>query len=552
MSLAWALIAFYGAWSLPAHAQTRVALIVGNSHYQNAPALPSTSNDASDIAQSFERLGFATTRLVDASYEDLRRAIRKFNELTPNADIAVIYFGGHGLEANGENWLLPVDADLRADLDVANDAIGLKVLMQSVGRASDLGMVILDASRSNVLAARVQRTGDTRGISRGLGRVDPAQNVLVAYASKEGTTAEDRGGRNSPYATALLKYLEQPGLDVNFMFRKVRDDVLAQTGNRQLPSVYGSLPHRPIYLKKRSITIVPVDDGNPALPSDAAVWMTIKDSTDKALFVEFLNRFPSSIYAREAGTRLQTLDANIVIASRQTTAPPGGGADACDHLAASPLDHGRPQDVAGVDLGKIPVIEAARACDEAMRRVPAEARFPYQAARVALARTDYATARALYEKASVLGSPLAMYSLGLLYAEGKIGPADYVEARRWYAKAVSLNSAFAMPELAALYEKGLGGPKNAAEAFKLYRAAATAGDQVSMTKVGNFYEAGLGIRKDYAEAVNWYKKAAERGDAAAMKQLGGLYESGRGVRKNAAEAKLWYAKAAKLEADAGQ
>src|SRR5262249_34865175 len=158
-------------------------------------------------------------------------------------------------------------------------------------------------------------------------------------------------------------------------------------------------------------------------------------------------------YAREAGTRLKTLDANIVIALRQTVPAPAGaadGPDACDRLAASPLDNERPRNVAGVELSKIPVIEAARACDEAMRRAPREARFPLQAARVAIARSDYGTARALYEKASELGSPLAMYSLGLLYAEGKTGPADYAEARRWYAKAVALNLAFAMPELAAL------------------------------------------------------------------------------------------------------
>jgi hypothetical protein len=550
MALAWALITLSGAWCGCAHAQNRIALIVGNSHYQNAPALPSTSNDAGDIAQSFERLGFATTKLVDATYEDFRRAIRRFSELAPNADIAAIYFGGHGLEANGENWLLPVDADLRSDLDVANDAIGLKILMQSVGRATDLGMVILDASRSNAFVARIQRGGETRGVTRGLIRVDPSPNVLVAYAAKEGTTAEDRGGRNSAYAAALLKYLEAPGLDVNFMFRKVRDEVLSQTNNRQLPSVYGSLPHKPIYLKKRSITIQPVEAGNPAVPSDEAVWLTIKDSTDKALFAEFLNKFPSSVYAREAGTRLQALDANIVIAMRQTV--PADGTNACDRLAASPLDNERPKNVAGVELSKIPVIEAARACDEAMRRAPREARFPLQAARVAIARSDYGTARALYEKASELGSPLAMYSLGLLYAEGKMGPADYAEARRWYAKAVALNLAFAMPELAALIEKGLGGPKDAAEAFRLYLAAARAGDQVSMTKVGNLYEAGVGVRKDYAQAVNWYKKSADRGDAAAMKQLGKLYESGRGVAKSLAEAREWFAKAAKLEASPAQ
>jgi hypothetical protein len=554
VTLAWALIALCGVCCC-AHAQNRVALIVGNSHYRNAPALPSTANDAGDIAQSFERLAFTTTRLVDATYEDLRRAIRQFNELALNADIAVIYFGGHGLEVSGENWLLPVDADPHTDLDVASEAIALKILMQSVGRASDLGIVILDASRSNAFAMRLLRAGDSRGITRGLGRVDPAQNVLVAYASKEGTTAEDRGGRNSPYATALLKYLESPGLDVNFMFRKVRDEVLAQTNNRQLPSVYGSLPHKPIYLKKRSIAILPAESGNPPMPSDEAVWLTIKESTDKALFVEFLNKFPSSVYAREAGTRLQSLDTKIVIASRQTVPAPAGaadGADACDHLAASALDNERPTNVAGVELGKIPVIEAARACDEAMRRAPGEARFPFQAARVALARSDYATARALFEKAGGLGNRLAMYSLGLLYADGKLGTTDYAEARQWYERAAARNCVFAMPELAALYENGQGGPKDAAEAFRLYRAAATAGDQVSMTKVGNFYESGLGVRRDYAQAVIWYKKGADRGDAAAMRQLGRLYESGRGVAKSVAEARQWYARAAKLEAGSPQ
>jgi hypothetical protein len=553
--LAWTLVAVSCAWSGCACAQSRVALVVGNSHYQNAPALPSTLNDAGDIAEAFERLGFVTVKLLDATYEDFRKSIRKFNDLTPRADLAVVYFGGHGVEVSGDNWLLPVDADLRSELDVASDAIRLKSLMQSVGRAAVLGMIILDASRGNAVLARTQRPGETRAvITRGLARVDPSQNVLVAYASKEGTTSEDRGGRNSPYAAALLRYIEEPGLDINFMFRKVRDDVLLLTDRRQLPSVYGSLPHKPIYLKRRSISVQPVDDTNPAMPSDEAVWLTIRDSTDKALFVEFLSKFPFSAFAREAGARLQSLNAALVVASRETVAMPAAadGIDECDRLAASPLDNGRPKNVAGVELSKIPVSAAAQACDDAMRRSPREARFPFEAARIALARSDYKAARELYEKASALGSPLAMYSLGLLYSEGKMGPADHAEARRWYAKAVALNAAFAMPGLAALYENGLGGPKDAAKAFRLYRAAATAGDQVSMTKLGNFYEAGSGVRKDYAQAANWYRKSADRGDAAAMKQLGKLYENGRGVPKSPTEAQQWYAKAAKLEATPGR
>jgi len=555
MTLGLALIAFCAVWGGRAYAQNRVALIVGIVNYQNVPPLPTTLNDAGDIAQSFERLGFATTKLFNASYDDFRRAIRRLNELARNADIAVIYFGGHALEAGGENWVLPVDTDLRTDLDIAQEAIGLNSLMQSVGRVSVLGMVILDASRSNPFAARMQRTGQTRSVDRGLVRVEPAQNVLVAYASKDGTTNEDRSGRNSPYAAALLRYLESPGLDINFMFRKVRDDVLAHTNRRQQPFVYGSLPNKPIYLKERAVSLQPVAVKNEVLPADETIWSTIKDSTDKSLFLDFLNKFPSSVHAKEAGAKLKSLDTTLVVASRQTNPlsnDTGNAIADCDRLAASPLDSGRPKDSAGVELSKIPVVAAERACDEAMRRSPEVARFPFQAARVAIARANYPAARDLYEKASALGSSLAMYSLGLLYAEGKTVPLDYTEARRWYTKAVALNSAFAMPELAALYENGLGGPQDPAEALRLYRAAATAGDRVSMTKVGNFYEAGFGVRQDYAEAIRWYKRSADRGDAGAMRQLAKLYESGRGVAKNAAESRQWNAKAAKREASSSR
>lgn len=552
--LAVVLAALSGIGGSCAQAQNRVALIVGNGTYQNAPPLPTTLNDAGDIAQSFERLGFATTKLFNVSYEDFRRAIRRFNELTQNADIAVVYFGGHGLAVGGENWLLPVDAELRTDLDVAEEAVALNSLMQSVGRAAVLGVVILDASRSNPFAARMQRTAHNRSVDRGLARVEPAQNVLVAYASKDGTTSEDRGGRNSPYAAALLRHLESPGLDINFMLRKVKDDVQSHTDHRQQPFWYGSLPNHPIYLKEPSISVHPAEAKSELAPADETVWQTIKDATDKNLIADFLNGFPASPHAKEAEARLKSLDATLVAPSRETnvSTKPVANDDVnaiaeCDRLAASPLASGRQNNTAGVELSKIRVVAASRACEEAMRRSPQVARFAFQAARVAIARGDYAAAHELYEKASALGSSLAMYSLGLLYSEGKIVPLDYVEARTWYAKAVALKSAFAMAELAALYEKGLGGRKDAAEAFRLYRGAATAGDQVSMAKVGEFYETGLGVRQDYAQAISWYKKSADRGDADAMRQLGRLYESGRGVSKNVAQARQWYAKAAKRD-----
>jgi hypothetical protein len=543
-SLGLAVVLVTALFSGSAQAQSRIALVVGNSAYQHAPALPTTLNDANDIAQTLESLGFVTKKLVNASYDDFRRAVRAFNDLAPNAEVALIYFAGHAIARNGENWIIPVDADLRTEFDVTTEAIGLNTLIQSAGSATTLGIVILDACRDNPFASTMAR--QTRSINRGLARVEPVQNVLVAYASKEGTTAEDGNGRNSPYTAALLKNLGAPGVDINLMLRKVRDDVRLHTNQKQQPFVYGSLPKRPIYLREASVVFDAGQGSKPVVELDETIWPAIKDSTDRQLFSDFLNRFPLSPHAEEARAKLKSLPPRN-IPSRETNpnVPATTAVDACDRLAASPLDTERANKVAGVELSKIEISAAERVCEEAMRHSPQVARFPFQAARVAMARGDHTGALQLYEKASELGSALAMYSLGLIYLDGKIVPPDYAQARSWYEKAVAVNSAFAMADLASLYETGRGGPPEIAKAFELYRRAATAGDRTSMTKLGNFYEAGNGVRQDYTEAIRWYKQSAARGDEAAMRQLGKLYEDGRGVRRSAEEARRWYNRAAR-------
>jgi hypothetical protein len=544
-----ALAAFLLAGCGGALAQSRVALIIGNGAYLDAPQLANTVKGADAVAQAFERLDFTTITVSDAAYNDFRGAIRKFNELTRTADFAVVYFAGYGMELRGENWLLPTDAELLSELDVASETIGLNTLMQSVGRATSLGLIILDASRSNPGLARMQRTSQWRAVTRGLARVEPAQNVVVAYAAKDGTVAEDVVA--GLYTAALLKYLETPRLDINLMFRKVRDDVMAQTNRRQQPFVYGSLPSKPIYLKESSVTVLEVKPKPDQVSADETIWQTIRESHDSSLLSEFLTKFPASPHLAEARTRLSAL-AQLPHAVASTPAAPDAARKApddadtieeCDRLAASPLDSDRLKKIAGVELSRIDVAAAEPACADAMRRRPETARFPFQAGRVALARNDYAAALDFYEKASALGSALAMYGLGAIYAEGKIVDQDYGAARRWYEKAVALNCAFAMADLAALYENGRGGPRNPAKALDLYRQAAEAGDRTSMTRIGNFYESGIAIRQDFAQALRWYRKSAELGDEAAMKQLGKLYDGGHGVPKSSAEARKWYERA---------
>src|SRR5215469_7473410 len=233
-----------------AHAQTRVALIVGNSAYAKVPSLPNPAHDAQDVSAALTRLGFTVSTVTDADFDGMRRALLEFGRTARNADMAVFYFAGHGVEINSRNWLLPTDAELKNDGDASTEAIGLQSAIQAVAAAKTLGLVILDACRNNPFQPTMRRANAARSVQIiGLAPVEPADNVLVSYAARDGTVAADGAGRNSPYTAALLKHIETAGLEVDFLFRNVRDDVMAATNNEQQPFVYGSLSSDEIYFK---------------------------------------------------------------------------------------------------------------------------------------------------------------------------------------------------------------------------------------------------------------------------------------------------------------
>jgi hypothetical protein len=233
----------------PAMAERRVALVVGNGAYRNVPALPNPPNDAADVAAAFERLGFSVQQLPNADFDTMRRGLLDFGKQARGADIVAVFFAGHGMEMGGENWLIPIDAELKADTDVENEAISLRSVILQVSGATTLGLVILDACRNNPFANQIQHSTRVRAVERGLTRIEPTDNVLVAYSARDGTTAIDGTGRNSPFTAALLDNIETPGLEISFMFRRVRDEVMTATNRVQQPFVYGSLSKEAIYLK---------------------------------------------------------------------------------------------------------------------------------------------------------------------------------------------------------------------------------------------------------------------------------------------------------------
>jgi uncharacterized caspase-like protein len=235
----------------PALADPRVALVIGNSAYQNAPRLDNPVNDAAAIAEMFKSIGFdVIDSRRDLGNLEFKRALREFEDKADKADIAVVYYAGHGMEVGGRNYLIPVDARLESDFDALDEAVDLDRVFVSL-EAAHVRLVILDACRDNPFVKRMKHRYAVRSgpPGAGLGAIEFLETgTLVAYAAKAGSIAEDNGDGHTPYAKALLKYLPESGLDIRIALGKVRDDVVRNTATHQEPVYYGSLGGAPISL----------------------------------------------------------------------------------------------------------------------------------------------------------------------------------------------------------------------------------------------------------------------------------------------------------------
>ena len=258
----WRVLLGLALWCAPgadAWAQKRVALVIGNSAYQHAARLPNPANDASAVASLLKDIGFAVVDFRrDLVATDLRRAIREFAQQARGADIAIVYYAGHGIELNGTNYLVPTDGRLEQDFDVEDETVPLDRLLAAIEPAKRLRLVMLDACRDNPFVKRMKRTVATRAVGQGLAKVEPtSSDTLIAFAAKAGSIANDGEGPHSPFTVALLKHLPSPAVDVRLVFGRVRDDVLASTRGKQEPFVYGSLGGSDVALVAAPVTSAP-------------------------------------------------------------------------------------------------------------------------------------------------------------------------------------------------------------------------------------------------------------------------------------------------------
>ncbi|TCO70517.1 caspase family protein [Rhodovulum euryhalinum] len=231
-----------------AHAAERVALVIGVADYATIAPLRNTVNDAAALARMLRQIGFEVTTMLDPAGADLRATLDDFAFEAETADLALVYFAGHGVEVQGENFLIPADAAVRSNRDIQAQAVSLDDLLRAVDRARKMRIVILDSCRDNPFGDLIDLSAPIGGGQAGLAPPAPERGTLVAFAARDGQVALDGEDENSPFALALIDRMAQPGLEISLMFRQVRDLVLERTANRQEPHTYGSLSGEPFYL----------------------------------------------------------------------------------------------------------------------------------------------------------------------------------------------------------------------------------------------------------------------------------------------------------------
>jgi hypothetical protein len=309
------LFAFFAALFLnlfvvPAFADNRVALVVGNGAYSRAPHLLNPVHDAEDVAAALKRSGFEIIIATDIDKAGMEDAIIKFARAMRSADVAMFYYSGHALQFEGINYLMPVDAQLNDEADLRR-MVRLDGVVADMQQAKSLRILVLDSCRDNPLADQLKRSiGAARSasIGRGLAKIDSPEGMIVAYATQAGRTADDGDGRNSPYTAAFLKNVEAKE-EIGTIFRRISAEVYQATHQAQLPELSLSLIGEFYLNGKLQITATPATTPAPVDPCAAASdhWKSTEAINTKAAYEDHLARFPTCSFASLARAKIASL-----------------------------------------------------------------------------------------------------------------------------------------------------------------------------------------------------------------------------------------------------
>ena len=576
--LAW--LALAGA----AVAESRVALVVGNAAYRRFKPLLNPSNDAADVAAALRARGFSVIQGSDLDLAGMRRIIDRFAAAARDADLTLFYYAGHGFQVDGRNYLIPVDAEIRARTDIDRQALDLAAVTAGLEGGRGNHLVLLDACRNNPLKASAAAGDPDAALRDGLAKVGSAAGFLYAYATQPDNVAFDGGGRNSPFAQAFLSHLGTRGQDIAATLIAVRRDVIAATGGFQVPWENSSLtaqvqlaPGRPetlspetqlwqlaassrepallrIYLQRHGdgphageaqalLKVASVEPGAGATRStpdgrlgsdqlldDAAaddrLWSFALRARLRPLVEFYLDRRPNGRHAAAARELLDTLPTAADTEGRPESV--------CERATTHPRD--ATANVPGVALEVIarnpePAIAACRAAREAHPEMP---HYAALLARALAADGRRGEAIALYREAAARGNLRAQVSLGLIVERGDGVPRDPAAAIALYERAAEGGSADGAINLAVALMQGTSVRKDTARAVALLKRAAADGSAIATYNLGALAEGG--VLNEPGRAIEYFRKATELGDPRGFVPAAILLDEGRGVRKDPAQA----------------
>ena len=311
------LLAFFAtlsfiALAVPALADKRVALVIGNGAYARVPHLANPLNDAEDVAAALKRSNFEIMLATNLTRIEMEDALIKFARAARDADVAMFYYSGHALQFGGINYLVPVDAQLNDEADLRR-LVRLDDVIADVQQAKNLRILVLDSCRDNPLADQLRRSmGASRSayVGRGLAKIDSPLGMIIAYATQAGRTADDGDGRNSPFTTAFLNNVEKKE-EIGTVFRRISADVYKSTRQKQLPELSLSLIGE-FYLNGKApigTPPAPSASASPADPCEAASehWRNSEAANTKAIYEEHMARFPTCSFAALARAKIAAL-----------------------------------------------------------------------------------------------------------------------------------------------------------------------------------------------------------------------------------------------------
>nr|WP_298096148.1 caspase family protein [uncultured Shinella sp.] len=475
--------------------------------YKSLPLLKNSIADAELISASLRKVGFDVTTVINADKSAMGRAMVDFRgRIQPN-DIVVIYFAGHGVQANEENYLIPVDAALKSvdDLPWFTIAANEVVRQFETSQAGSL-IFILDACRDNPFQSVSRSIGGAP--TRGLARIESNKiGTLIAFSTSPGSVAQDGDGKNSPYTTALAAALVEPGQSIESVFKRARAQVVKATQGKQLPwensSLISDIVLQPQAGEKAIIEATPCDLAA-AHPSDPE---RIGPSVDYA-----------------------NLDPNVAIPACEAAIKQDPSTMRFKTLLARALDKAGRGD------------EARKLNEVAMKagNLAAYHNMGNLYRKGLGVEKDLSKAFELYLHAAELGHVEDQSNVGYMYMQGQGVKQDYKQALKWLTLAGDQNWSSALDKIGLIHLNGFGTKVDVPKAIDFFQRGTNLGDRNAMVNLATLYMQGTGLKQDNTIARDIFLRAARLGAVAAYINLGNIYNEGKGVKPDPMEAAFWY------------